>query len=262
MLAEIRRERIKKIILEKGSITIAELTQQFQVSTETIRRDIKTLHSEGILKKIYGGAVLRTRVNPPIEHEILEDIFIQSKKLIGEICKDFIQNNDSIFLDHSTTALQISYLIQDMNLTVLTNSLSILNILGKSKGIDLVSLGGNYNSSEGGFFGRIAINEFVNFHVDKSFVSCTSLTIDRGINDKTEEISELRRIAIKNSNEVYLVVDHTKFGKNAFINTADYSNIDYVITDFLPSPEWITFFKKHQILLRYPKTPEKINQIR
>ena len=256
MLAAIRRDKIKKILLETGSITITEMAQKFDVSQETIRRDIKILHNEGILKKTFGGAILRSRVNPPIHHEVLENIFVECKKLIAEICKEFILNNDSIFLDHSTTALQISYLLEDLNITVLTNSLPILNVLKDKKNIKLISIGGNYNLAESGFFGRVAIGELINFHVDKAFVSCTSLNIEEGICDKTEEVSDLRRTVIENSNEVYLVADHTKFNKIAFTKTIGFEKIDYVVADFKPSHEWISFFNKNKIILRYPTMTE------
>ena len=253
MLSALRRDQIKRILLENGSITVTDMSRRFSVSAETIRRDLDILQNEGILEKTYGGAVLRSRVSPSIQHETLENIFVESKKLIAGICKKYIHNNDCIFLDHSTTALHICDAINDLRLTVMTNSLKILNYFAENPNINLVSTGGSLLISEYGFFGRAAVKYMSDFHVDKAFVSCASLNIDRGIGDKNEETSELRLKAIRNANEVYLIADHTKFNKVAFVKTCDISEVDYVITDFQPQPEWVTYFKKNKILLRYPE---------
>ena len=144
MLAVTRKTKIKEIILERKSITVLELAKRFSVTEETIRRDFKQLEDEGFLTRTYGGAFIQDGVANNIDLTIRETAYTENKQNIAEKCQNIINNGDSIFLDSSTTALQIAKAIKNMRLTVSSNSLLIINELCEKENIHLVTLGGTY----------------------------------------------------------------------------------------------------------------------
>lgn len=153
MLAVTRKSEIKDIVLEKKSVTVTELAKIFSVTEETIRRDLKQLESEGFLTRTYGGAFIQDGVENNIDLSIRETAYLKNKQAIASRCRELIHNGDSIFLDSSTTTLTIAKAISDMRLTVVTNSLMIINELCDKANIHLIAIGGQLYS-EGKSFQR------------------------------------------------------------------------------------------------------------
>lgn len=122
MISAERRERIRTILLEKKSVTVAEIAALFQVSTETIRRDFDVLSDEGFLKKSYGGATLAPRKGTVISRQIKSGLMLESKRRMAKGAAGLVKPNDCIFLDHSTTVYEMCEEIAHMPLTVMTNS--------------------------------------------------------------------------------------------------------------------------------------------
>jgi DeoR/GlpR family transcriptional regulator of sugar metabolism len=249
MLAVTRLNKIKEIVYEKKSVTVLELAELFKITPETIRRDLKTLEDSGLLKKTYGGAYIEDGVTNEVNFSIKENIMVETKKMIAKKCRSFISNGDSIFLDPSTTSYYICDEITDMRLTVLTNSLKVINKLSEHRDISLISLGGAFFNKSMSFAGRNAVQNLNNYFVDKAFISCEALSIENGITDSNEELSLVRQLAIKRSNETYLLADHTKFDKACFINTNNFENINYIVVDKKLTSDWDIFLEQHQIEL-------------
>lgn len=249
MLAVTRKSKIKDIILEKKSVTVTELSKYFSVTEETIRRDFKQLEDEGFLTRTYGGAFIQDGVENNVELSIRETAFIDSKKAIARKCLEIIHNGDSIFLDSSTTALQIARIVQDMRLTIVTNSLLIINALCDKENIRLVSLGGTYSSKDKSFEGNTAVRNLENFYLDKTFMSCRTLSMEHGITDSSEAIASVRQTLIRRSNKVYLIADHSKFDKTSFIYISGYELITGLVTDKNLSDEWKEFLHQNNVVL-------------
>lgn len=249
MLAIMRKEQIKNLILEKKSISVIELAQYFSVSEETVRRDLKALEKEGFLERTHGGAFLKKRVQSNIEVNVLEKLLVENKQLIAKKCKELILNGDSIFLDASTTTHHICNEIMDMNLTVLTNSLKVVNSLAEAENIKVILIGGGLDRSSMSFIGRTATQCLKGYYVDKAFISCRSISIENGVTDSNEKQAEIRQLIIERSSKTYLVADATKFGKISFIKISDFSNINGVIVDKQLPAEWYTYFKQRKIAL-------------
>lgn len=238
MISAERRERIKTILLERKSITVAEMAQLFEVSTETIRRDFEALSDEGFLVKSYGGATLAMRKNTIVSQRVKSGIMTDVKKEMAGIAVSCIKPNDCIFLDHSTTVFEMCEALADMPLTVMTNSLSVMNRFCDCPNIRLISPGGNFDVVSQAFFGLEAVG-YLNRHcVDKAFLSCKTLDLKRGMNDADEMVAELRKSIVENSDYTYLLADHTKFGKTAFVQTCTLDRIDALITNRPLPEEW------------------------
>lgn len=241
MLALTRKSKIKDILLEKKSVIVSELAKHFSVTEETIRRDLKTLEDEGFLSRTYGGAFIQSGVQNEVDISIRETAYVDSKQLIAKKCSNLVHNGDSIFLDASTTSLFIAKAIQNMRLTVVTNSLEIIKQLSDCLNIKLISIGGTFLADNRLFTGKIAIQALDYYYFDKTFMSCRSLSKIHGITDSNDSMSEIRQKLIQRSDNVYLVADYSKFNKTSFIKICDFEDIDAVVTDMHLTEDWIDF---------------------
>ncbi len=240
MLAVTRKGKIKDIIIEQKSVTVSELSTKFNVTEETIRRDLKSLEDENFLTRTYGGAFIQSGVENNVNPSLREFAYVKSKELIADQAKTLIHNGDSIYLDSSTTALFIARVITDMRLTVITNSILIVNQLEQYDNIKLICVGGTFSRNHKAFHGTHTLQTIANYFVDKAFVSCRSLSIDHGITDSTEGEAAIRKLLLKQTNEIYFIADYSKFNKTSFIRICDFSEVTGIITDKPLSAEWVS----------------------
>ncbi len=247
MLSSLRKEKIKITLLEKKEVSVSELAEAFSVSDETIRRDLRVLEEEGFAKRSHGGAVLSNRVKATADNNALAGLFVESKQIIARQCSDFIHNGDCIFLDGSTTASAICGMIQQKEITVLTNSLRAINMLSKSKSIKLICLGGNFLASRQSFVGQCANDTLSRYYVDTAFISCRSLSMENGITDSDDDSARLKQLITKHANRVVLIVDHTKFGKTSFTKACNFGDINDIVTDTPLSEDWLNFATAHGV---------------
>lgn len=257
MISAERRERIKTILLKKKSVTVADMAQMFEVSTETIRRDFEALSAEGFLIKSYGGATLSVRKNIAVSQKIKSGIMTETKKRMAKEAAKLVRPNDCIFLDHSTTVYEICEELAGMPLTVMTNSLAVMTRMADQPGIRLVIPGGNFDTNSQALFGLETVRYLKCHSFDKAFLSCRALDIRRGLSDAEEMIAEMRRNIIRSSDYNCLLADHTKWGKSAFVQTCDYGDIHCIITDKEPDETWTQFFAEQDIPYKVcPGSPE------
>lgn len=254
MISAERRTQIKTILLQKKSVTVAEVAKHFDVSTETIRRDFEALAAEGFLIKSYGGATLAVRKNMPVSQKIKSGILIESKRRMAKEAAKLVRPNDCIFLDHSTTVYEMCEELAGMPLTVMTNSLAVINRMAEQPNIKLVIPGGNFDANNQAFFGLEAVQYLKRHSFDKAFLSCRTLDIRRGLGDAEEMIADMRRNIIESSDFNCLLIDSTKLGKSAFVQTCDYRNVHSIITDKKLDDTWTRFLQEQEI--RYVECPE------
>lgn len=238
MLAISRKQKIKEIILEKKSATVAELAVTFSVTDETIRRDLKALEQEGVLLRSYGGAFIQTGVENLVDSDIRTTVYVENKMKIANQCRKMINNGDAIYLDNSTTAYYIARAIQDMRITIVTNNLKIINFLSETKNIHLLGIGGSFSVSEQAFYGIMAIKALEEYYFDKAFLSCRSLSIENGITESNDLWAQMRQTSIERSKESYIVADFSKFDQTSFMRICGFEQIKAIITDKPLSEEW------------------------
>jgi DeoR/GlpR family transcriptional regulator of sugar metabolism len=255
MLSVTRKQKIKDFILEKKSATVTELAHMFSVTDETIRRDLRSLEAEGVLMRSYGGAFVQSGVENLIDYSIRSTVYLEEKAIIAEKCKNIIQNGDVIFLDNSTTTYAIAKAVEDMRLTLITNSLPIINLLSKKENMRLICTGGFFSLKELAFYGSKAQKALNEYYVDKSFFSCRTLSIDQGVTDSNDDLAQIRKTIIQRSKESYLVADYTKFNQASFITICGYDRLNAVITDRPLSQEWHTALQKYGCRI-YDAAPE------
>ncbi len=238
MLPVTRRQKIREFVQEKKSATVLALAAMYGVTDETIRRDLKALEKEGALMRTYGGAFIQTGVENLVEADLRANIYVENKKKIAAVCRSLIQNGDALFLDNSTTCFYIAQAVEDMRLTIVTNSLTIMNQLAPRENLSLIATGGVFSHSEKAFYGATTVNTLLEYYVDKAFISCRSLSIEHGITDSMEHWNRVRQAAVERSKETYLVADFSKFNETSFVRLCGFDSITAVITDKPLSEEW------------------------
>lgn len=229
---------MKRYLLEHKNATVPDMARHFSVSGQTIRRDFEVLESEGFLLRSYGGAILLERKTNGVSNQVKREMFVDEKQLICSRAVPFIRPNDCIYIDHSTTALNLCSFIKNMPLTVVTNSLRVITELASSETVRVISTSGRYYNEFEGFFGSETLSYLRQHCMDKAFLSCRSVDANRGPNDSDEVTASVRQKAIENSDEVFMLVDHTKLDRSSFTTICGFSDIDYFITDRPLSDEW------------------------
>ncbi len=247
MLAVARKNKIKNIIGEKKSVSVAELSKTFEVTEETIRRDLKALEKDGFLVRTYGGAYIQDDTDTQVRSQMSEEKYIDSKAAIAKACLHIIQEGDSIFLDSSATSFFVCKAIQNMRLTVVTNSLLILEHLYDCSNIRLICTGGFLSREKKAFFGKIAAQSLNSFYIDKAFFSCRSISIRQGITDSSEDIGILHQKLIERCDKVFLIADFSKFDKTSFLHVCDFEHLTAIVTDKCLSNDWRDFLQKKNV---------------
>ncbi len=253
MLAAERRNIILEKIQEEKKVIVSELSREYEVSEETIRRDLDRLEEEGHIVKSYGGAVLNEANLTELPHNIRRGVNTAAKQKIAELVRDEIEENDHIFLDASTTSVFIAKNIkQKEHLTVITNSIENLLELSLVSGWDIISTGGQLKAGTMSLYGWKTAETLSSYHVDKVFMSCKGISMDRGITDGNDETAGIKQRMIASADKVYLAADKSKFDKKAFSQICGFERINTVISDSEPDRAWKEFFAANKIELIYP----------
>ena len=251
MLAIERQNEIMEIINIKGNVTVSTLSKQFDVTEETIRRDLGKLEQSNLLRRVHGGAYIIRGFEKEAPVRLRENIMLPEKQRIGAGCCEFIEQYDTIMLDSSTTALQIAVQLKSENkkVTVITNSLDAVKEFEDCEHIKVICIGGTLRTSSHSFFGFESLNVLGEFIADKAFVSAAGLHLQFGITDHIDSEAKIRMTMLKNANKRFFIADSTKFGKSSVHSVWSLDHIDYVITESAPKQEWRNKFDELGIKL-------------
>ena len=231
MLAKERQREILNLLEAEGSIRVASLAKEFKVTEETIRRDLDLMEGEGKLKRSHGGAIPIEPTSREMPYWQRETTNVEEKRLIGEEAASRVSEGDTIMLDASSTAWYMAQCLVDMPLTVLTNAVQIALALSKHRHIRLIFTGGTMSRASLSFQGPLAESALNQFHVDKLFLSCRALDVDRGISDDNDVHAVLKRKMVEIAAHKTLMLDHSKFGNNALTLISKVDAFDALITD-------------------------------
>jgi DeoR family L-fucose operon activator len=232
MLVAERYEKIVGLVNTRGSIRVSELSELCQVTEETIRRDLDRLEESGRLRRSHGGAVsVKESQHPEIPYALREVIRAEEKKRIALEAIKRINPKERILLDASSTAWYMATDVPDLPLTVLTNSIKVATELSSKEKIEVISTGGILAQRSLSFVGPLAERSLDAYHVDKVFLSCKGVHLERGISESNELQARIKERMIGMADEVILLADSSKFGVQAFTHVADLSEVDVIITD-------------------------------
>ncbi len=227
-----RHHQIQAMVNDRSRATVQELSTLFGVSEATIRRDLEELNSQGLIRRTHGGAVRANTApkEPPMMQRMDENP--DEKNRIGKAAVGLIGDGDTIFLGSGTTVLEIAHhLPEDINLTVITNSLPVVNEIATRPGIDLIVIGGMLRQSELSMVGHVAEQAVREFRADRVFLGMYAVDVSCGFtNDYSPEISTDRAI-LSIAPQVIVLADHSKFGRVSSMLVAPVTAAQIIITD-------------------------------
>ncbi len=246
MLVAERYDEIVRLINERGSIRVTELSELFGVTEETIRRDLDALESRGLLRRSHGGAV---RNNDQLEAPYFEreTVNIEEKREIAATALQFVSAGDQIILDASTTAWYMASSMPNIRLTVLTNSIKVATELANKDRVTVISTGGILSPRSLSFVGPSAERALDLYHVNKAFLSCKGLHMQKGITESNELQALVKRKMIEISDERYLLIDYSKFDVQDFTFVSGLEQIQHVITDSRTAPDKIARLQRSSV---------------
>lgn len=251
MASKDRIMMIRQQVQAEKKVKVTELSRTYQVTEETIRRDLEKLEAEGFLTRTFGGAVL----NQAPSHDNIHfykraTIHKEEKKKIAASFYEILKNKRTISTDSSTTVMEAVKLLRDQDMTVLSVSTEVFREIGNSN-LKIISTGGMFNKKTLSLQGQVAKDTISRYYVDVALISCKGLDLEKGATDTNENETEVKQCMMKQAAEVALLVDHTKFGKMTFTKLTDLSDVDYLVTDQKPSDEWIQFCQEKNVQLIY-----------
>lgn len=231
MLVAERYEMIVRLVNERGSIRVTELSELCGVTEETIRRDLDRLEQAGRLRRSHGGAVSVKEQQAEIPYFEREITRAEEKKRIAQEAIRRIRPNERIILDASSTAWYMAASLPDIPLTVLTNSIKVATELSGKEKIQVISTGGIVAARSLSYVGPLAERSLDAYHVDKLFLSCKGVHLERGISESNELQARVKQKMIGIADRVVLLADSSKFGTQSFTYVAGLGEIDEIITD-------------------------------
>ena len=230
---KVRRDEIVKLVLMEGESKVVDLATTFQVSTETIRKDLTYLDACGMIVKTHGGAkIVNDYYQLPVDVKLQENVPV--KRCIARKALDLIEDSDVVFMDAGSTTIQLAKLLKIRNnLTVVTNSLVVAN-LAMEAGHNVICTGGTVQKRGKCLVGYYAINVIDSIHFDVMITGSDGFKGMEGPTTFSLEEVEIRRHVIKNCDRKVLIADASKFSKTSTYQFAKFEEYDYFITNQSP----------------------------
>lgn len=255
MLAIERRNAILEKLQAEKRVVVSELSQIYDVSEETIRRDLEKLENDGFAIKSYGGAVINENANLDFPFNVRKNWNIVEKQKIAEMISTMVKDGEQIILDASSTAVAIAKQLKGKkNLTLITNSVEIMvETLDMLSDWRILSTGGILKEGCLAMMGPQAERMLKSYHVDKAIISAKTVWKDAGFFDSDELHAAIKQTMLQVASERILAVDSSKFGKMAFAKVGDFSDLTTVVTDQRPPEDWCAFFEEKGINCIYPQ---------
>jgi len=233
-----RRRILLDHVLRAGSAQIDELAAKFGVSRMTVHRDLDALAAQGIVRRVHGGVTVRSS-------NLVESNFLyrsrlaeREKQMLAQAAAELVEPGQAIIIDDSTTAGRLTAFIPARKpLTVITNSLTVVEQLKGAYGIETICLGGHYSQRFNAFFGYVCEQAIASLRANTLFMS-TSTVLGSVAYHQQEDVVRTKRALMGVAGKRVLLVDSSKFGIPALIRLADLMEFDVVVTDSgIPSAE-------------------------
>lgn len=237
MLTEERQELILKRLKEQRAVTVTELTQLFHASESTIRRDLNSLHEQGKLWKVHGGATVKEQSMEVVEYDMVTKatLHLSEKRQIARYAASLIQKDDFVYLDAgSTTEFMIDYMNRPAEFV--TNGVNHARKLAM-KGFRVHLLGGEYKLSTEAMIGAEAVRSLSVYHFTKAFMGTNGISFAGGYSTPDTQEACVKEEAIKRAFQTYVLADHSKFNVNSCITFANLKDAQ-ILTDQKPTQNY------------------------
>jgi DeoR/GlpR family transcriptional regulator of sugar metabolism len=244
-----RQKRILEILNADGSVLVSRLSEELDVTEETIRRDLEKLEKQEALIRTHGGAIPVDENDYELSLEKRKNTNITAKEKLAKEAVKFVKPWDTVFLDASTTTFYMAKEIKKMqNVTVITNSVRVINELSGLKDVKVIGIGGLLSQNQS-FVGSLAEDTIEkNYFANKMFFSSKGIMEeDTWVLESNEQECAIKQKMIKNSTERYFICDKSKIGRIGFVKLLPFEKINYFISDYKPSEKWLDIFKEESV---------------
>ena len=250
MYPEERQQAIAATVMSQGRASVADLAQAYDVTTETVRRDLAVLDRAGLLRRVHGGAVpVRALhlVEPSVDER--ESTRAGHKHAIASAAADFIpQSGATVLFDAGTTTARVAALLPpDRELLIVTNSVPIAARLASLTSVSLQLLGGQVRGLTQATVGERAVGMLESLRVDIAFIGTNGISVRHGLSTPDPGEAAVKRAMVACANFVVVVADSSKIGREEFVSFAPIDRVDVLVTDSEITPEDRAELTKHGV---------------
>jgi DeoR family transcriptional regulator of aga operon len=227
-----RQLQILQLVEHQQRISVSDICTTFDISEATARRDLENLACAGKLQRVHGGAIALTHAPPELPILQRQNEQADEKNRIGSAAAALVQPGETVFLGSGTTVLEAARALRGWrDLTVLTNSLPVVNALAGVEGVTLICLGGMLRASEFSFIGHITEQALAEVRADKVFIGTRAISLEHGLTHEYLPETMTDRAILKAGKEIIVLADHTKLGRAATVLLAPLKSIHTLVTD-------------------------------
>ena len=252
MLALERQMQIYEFLAANKFATVEQLAARYFVGPASIRRDLKRLEDQKLIRRTHGGAMFLEGPSSEIPAAVRQKEQAGAKEAIGRLAAALVRDNDTIFLDSSTTVQAMIPALLEKKLTVLTNSLPVSLALSQSPEIAVYLCGGLVRHNEQSVTGPLAARFAGEFAVRKLFFSCRAMSPDGELWDYSEPEALLRRTLLERAEQAYFLCDHGKIGGRAFHHVCACRDLTGLVTDRAPEEALAALLEQAGVRLLTP----------
>jgi DeoR/GlpR family transcriptional regulator of sugar metabolism len=227
-----RQKKILSLLARQGRLSVTEIVEQFSISVATARRDLESLASQGKVRRVHGGVISVEQAPPELPILERENEQTEEKVRIGRAAAELISDKETVFLGSGTTVLEVARNLRNhRGLTVITNSLPVLNMLAGAKEITVISLGGMLRDSELSFIGHLTEQALAELRADKVIIGARAVSLEQGLTNDYLPETQTDRAILKVGGEVILVADNSKVNRVSTTFLAPLTDVHKLVTD-------------------------------
>jgi DeoR family fructose operon transcriptional repressor len=243
-----RQHAIYMLALRQGSVDVADLAQRYNVTTETIRRDLSDLQSKQLLRRVHGGAIPVERITHEPNLEARDMVNAEEKFRIAQVAAREVPERGSVIIDSGTTGQRLAEVFPvERDVHVVTNSLITALTLSRRGIRDLTVLGGAVRTERRAMVDDMTRAELQHMAIDVLFMSCDGLSFQHGLTTPYREEHMIKRAMIERARKVVALVDSSKFGNVQMFSFAAFDEIDVLVTDTGVDPDAVEILRSHDI---------------
>jgi DeoR/GlpR family transcriptional regulator of sugar metabolism len=234
-----RQQQLTRLLERVGRLSVSQICEQFGISAATARRDLDQLSEQGSIQRVHGGAILLRQAEP--EDPILKRSHESEgeKERIGRAAAALVEDGETVFLGSGTTVLQVAQNLAHRAMTVVTNSLPVINLMSGKDNISLIALGGMLRDSELSFIGHITEQALAELRPDKVIIGTRAISLDQGLTNDFLPETLTDRAILNAGRQTIIVADHTKCGVIATAYLAPLSAMNILVTDDQTEPAFV-----------------------
>ncbi|WP_186424092.1 DeoR/GlpR family DNA-binding transcription regulator [Lacrimispora celerecrescens] len=242
-----RIDQLEQYILEHRTASIDALCEEFKISKNTLRRDLEILVARGTVEKVYGGVIACENASPIPNLVTFHERAGRnagSKQRIAALAASFVRERDIIFIDSGTTTMSIvDHLAHLSTVTVITNSLQVINKSMNYPNINLIVLPGSLKRDTASLVGSSCVEYLEDYNIVRAFMACTAISLQAGVCNASTEEYIIKKTALKKSQKHYLLADSSKFGRTSLMTFGEIGQFDCILTEQMPDDEFSSYCK-------------------